>query len=258
MGGQWKRRRRRTTRVLGESLWTGWRAWTNGLLGVYLLLSPWICGTVESSPGSSDARIVGAWVFVVGLWALVMPGSWAPEAARLVTGGWLLLLPLAHDPTPDISAWNAWAVGVLLVALACPARARSVLAYWLRLKRTSYRAWTLSPEKITGRRDPEKHAPDPWRLSRNIVERTDEVHRCLLDKPSDAEVEMCVLGYRACADDMIDLGVLVDRELSQSGPLRRARLQATRRRAADSLARVRYAVPQRAYAARAEGERDDT
>ncbi len=69
---------------------------------------------------------------------------------------------------------------------------------------------------------------------------------------------MCDLGYQVCLDDMIELAILVDRELLRSGPVRRARLRAARDRAADSLARVRYAVPQRPYATRAEGERDGT
>ncbi len=257
MGKRWKRRRRQGTSYLGEWIWTGWRAWTNALLGVYLLLSPRISGTAESVSSSSDALIVGVWVIALGLCALAVPGSWAPEAARLATGGWLILLPLAQDPTTDLSAWNARAAGILLVALAC-FRARSVFASWLRLKRASYGAWMLSPEKVTGRRSMEEYTPDPWRLSRSIVERTDEIYRRLLDKPSDAEVEMCDLGYQACIDDMIELAILIDRELPRSKPLRRARLHAARRRATDSLARVRYTKPRRPYTAHAEGERDGT
>ncbi len=255
MGGRWKRRRRQATRNLGERIWTAWRAWTNALLGVYLLFSPWIFGTAESVPNSSDALIVGAWVVVMGLCALATPGSWAPDAARLATGIWLLLLPLAQDPTTDLPDWNARTAGILLVGLAL-VRARSVLAPWLRLKRTSYGAWMLSPEKITGRRGPERYTPDPWRLSHSIVERTDEIYRRLRDNPSDAEVVLCDLGYQICVDDMIDLAILVDRELSGSGPLRRARLLAARQRAADSLARVRYTVPRPPHVVRAEGERD--
>ncbi len=157
MGERWKTRARRAPASLAERLWTGWRAWTNALLGVYLPLSPSIFGTAASTPNSSDALVVGAWVTVVGLCALAMPGSWAPDAARLVTGSWLFLLPFAHDPTTDLSAWNARGAGVLLVALAS-VRAWPILAPWLRLKRASYGARMLSPEKITGRRGSAEHA----------------------------------------------------------------------------------------------------
>lgn len=83
----------------------------------------------------------------------------------------------------------------------------------------------------------------PRLLSKQIVERLRQIRRALDEEPSEVEVEMCALGYGVCADDMIALGLLVEEELAGAGPLRRARLQAFRRKAASSLSLTREAFP---------------
>lgn len=59
-----------------------------------------------------------------------------------------------------------------------------------------YRARRLSPEAIVEHRTHETHTETPEELSRRIVERADEIHRTLLESPSEVQVEMCTLGYR--------------------------------------------------------------
>src|SRR5215210_6021278 len=75
-----------------------------------------------------------------------------------------------------------------------------------------YRARRLSPEAIVGYRTREREADTPEELSRRIVERADEIHRTLLESPSEVQVEMCALGYRACVNDMITLTHLLNEE----------------------------------------------
>ena len=107
-----------------------------------------------------------------------------------------------------------------------------------------YRARRLSPEAIVGyqaRR--ENEADTPEELSRRIVERTDEIHRTLLESPSEVQVEMCTLGYRACVNDMITLTHLVNEESKTAGPIRRLKLRAARRRATAALSVARDAMP---------------
>lgn len=88
---------------------------------------------------------------------------------------------------------------------------------------------------------------NPRLLSKQIVERLRQIRRALDEEPSEVEVEMCALGYGVCADDMIALGLLVEEELAGAGPLRRARLQAFRRKAASSLSLTREAFPRRPF-----------
>ncbi len=106
-----------------------------------------------------------------------------------------------------------------------------------------YRARQLSPEAIVGYRTRERETDTPEELSRRIVERTDEIHRTLLESPSEVQVEMCALGYRACVNDMITLTHLINEESKSASPVKRLRLRAARRRATDSLSVAREAMP---------------
>jgi hypothetical protein len=102
----------------------------------------------------------------------------------------------------------------------------------------------LSPEAITGYR-PHRPATDtPEGLSRSIVERADEIRRALEETPSDeVRVEMCALGYRACANDMITLTHLTNEILPNAPLLQRMRLRRARKKAIEALTGARKALP---------------
>jgi hypothetical protein len=106
-----------------------------------------------------------------------------------------------------------------------------------------YRARRLSPEAIVAHQIRESETETPEELSRRIVERADEIHHTLLESPSEVQVEMCTLGYRACINDMITLTHLVNEESKSAGPIKRLRLRSARRRATDSLSAAREAMP---------------
>jgi hypothetical protein len=106
-----------------------------------------------------------------------------------------------------------------------------------------YRARRLSPEAIVEYRMHPRETENPEELSRRIVERADEIHRTLLESPSEVQVEMCALGYRACVNDMITLTHLISEESKSAGPVKRLRLRSARRRATDSLSVAREAMP---------------
>ena len=107
----------------------------------------------------------------------------------------------------------------------------------------AYRARRLSPEGIVRNRT-EVPLPDtPEELSRQIVERADEIQRTLLESPSEVQVEMCALGYRTCVNDMITLTHLVNEEMKSAGPVKRLKLRSARRRATGSLSGAKEAMP---------------
>jgi hypothetical protein len=83
----------------------------------------------------------------------------------------------------------------------------------------------------------------PEQLCWHLVECSREIRRTLLGQTSGVEVGMCILGYRACLNDSITLNRLIDKELPESGPIRRLRLEMIRRQAAHSLARAREVIP---------------
>lgn len=109
----------------------------------------------------------------------------------------------------------------------------------------AFRASRLSPEAIVEyeARQPETEATDPARLSHSIVERAGEIQRTLLEGPSEVQVEMCALGYRACVNDMITLTNLINEQSRNAGPVKRLALRRHRRRATGSLSSAREALP---------------
>jgi hypothetical protein len=118
----------------------------------------------------------------------------------------------------------------------------ALLLHYL-MRNPEYRARRLSPEAIVAHQARESETETPEELSHRIVERADEIHRTLLESPSEVQVEMCALGYRACVNDMITLTHLINEESKSAGPVKRLRLRSARRRATDSLSVAREAMP---------------
>ena len=108
----------------------------------------------------------------------------------------------------------------------------------------AYGIHRLSPEAIAGYRARASATDSPEDLSRTIVERAEEIRHALEESPSDeVRVEMCALGYRACANDMITLTHLTNEALPNASFLRRARLRRSRKKAIDALSEARKALP---------------
>ncbi len=102
----------------------------------------------------------------------------------------------------------------------------------------------LSPEAIAGYRSRVSYSDSPERLSRAIVERAEEIQRALEESPSDeVRVEMCALGYRACANDMITLTHLTNEAIPNASFIKRLRLRRSRKKAIDALSEARKALP---------------
>ncbi len=138
------------------------------------------------------------------------------------------------------------APSVPVLALAPVVPLTLVVALFLRraLDSLAFRARRLSPEAIASyKRSQGQTNNSPEELSRSIVERADEICRALAESPSEIRVEMCALGYRACANDMITLTHLTNEELPYAGFLRRFKLRRSRKRATDALAAARAALP---------------
>ena len=107
-----------------------------------------------------------------------------------------------------------------------------------------HRLGRLSPEAIADYRSRVSPSDSPEALSRAIVERAEEIQRSLEESPADEiRVEMCAIGYRACANDMITLTHLTNEVLPNASLLKRLRLRRGRKRAIDALSEARKALP---------------
>ena len=146
----------------------------------------------------------------------------------------------------------------LALALAPVVVATTILMFLLYPKfgGYSYGAWRLTPEKIAAYKPKDQGTSrtsrenSPVFLSRSIVERATEIRRAMLASPSEAEVEICALGYHACVNDMITLTHVANEELPNAGILRRMKLNRSRRRATEALSGARTALPPEALRAR--------
>jgi hypothetical protein len=113
-----------------------------------------------------------------------------------------------------------------------------------RLGGPAYGIRRLSPQAIAGYRARDPHTDSPEALSHAIVERAKEIQHALEESPSDeVRVEMCALGYRACANDMITLTHLTNEALPGASFLKRIRLRRSRKKAIDALSEARKALP---------------
>ena len=102
----------------------------------------------------------------------------------------------------------------------------------------------LSPEAIAGYRSRVSYTDSPETLSRAIVERAEEIQRALEESPADeVRVEMCAIGYRACANDMITLTHLTNEALQDASFIKRFRIRRSRKKAIDALSEARKALP---------------
>jgi hypothetical protein len=121
-----------------------------------------------------------------------------------------------------------------------------VVAFILRRRfgGSAYGIHRLSPQAIAGYRARDPATNSPEELSRAIVERAEEIQHALEESPSDeVRVEMCALGYRACANDMITLTHLTNEALPDASFFRRVRLRRSRKKAIDALSDARKALP---------------
>ena len=132
---------------------------------------------------------------------------------------------------------------ILLSFLAVPLTLAVFLAVRHRLDGPTRGIRRLSPERITGYRPRVAEDNSPEWISRSIVERTAEIRRTLRESPSGVQVEMCALGYRACANDMLTLTHLTNEQLRGAPALQRYKLRKTKKKAMEALSATREAMP---------------
>ena len=223
-------------------IWTRRQNLTTIVVGAYLSFSPYIFGMSWETTSTANAAIVGILLIEVALWHMVVDGSKGAGRAKVALGCWLLVAPLVLSFASLAATLSAWIAGLLLLASADTARIAREVASALQANYLRYQTRTITPENITKFSSPQRLV-GPDQLARQIVESSHQIRRTLLEEPPDLVVEMCALGYSESAENMIALVKLVDAELAKAGLLRRLRLRATLRRAADALSLARQATP---------------
>lgn len=95
-----------------------WQDWANLILGLWLVLSPWLLGFSGTPAALWNALLIGV---AVGLMALLhlRDGPMWEEWVKVILGVWLILSPWVLGFSGVANAmWNAVIVGLLVGVLA--------------------------------------------------------------------------------------------------------------------------------------------
>jgi len=90
----------------------------NLILGVLLLISPWVLGFSAVAAATWTAVILGVVIAADSIWALVQQRDKAPEWVDLVLGVLAFISPWALGFSGvAAAAWTAWILGLVIVVL---------------------------------------------------------------------------------------------------------------------------------------------
>lgn len=95
-----------------------WQDPVNGLLGAWLILSPWLAGFADQPAAMANFVIVGALLIAVALGAMFVPKAWE-EWVEVALGLWLVASPwLLGFAGVALAMQNAVLVGLAVTLLA--------------------------------------------------------------------------------------------------------------------------------------------
>jgi predicted MFS family arabinose efflux permease len=93
--------------------------WVNLLIGIWLIISPWVLGTVASTTSTVVLVIMGIALVVFSAWALFQLENRAAELWHVFLGVLLFVLPWIFSYTGTHGeAWNSWIFGVVVAILS--------------------------------------------------------------------------------------------------------------------------------------------
>lgn len=61
-----------------------WEEWTESVLGLWMIVSPWLVRYTTVGPARTDAVAAGIVILVLGFWAAAQESGWQGENARFV------------------------------------------------------------------------------------------------------------------------------------------------------------------------------
>jgi hypothetical protein len=98
-----------------------WQEWASFALGLWLAMSPWICGYAEEHAATGNAAFMGI-ALALGCHFQVSLDARAAEWLNVAGGAWLVAAPFSLGfATAAVPTANCVAVGTLVVVLAVSA-----------------------------------------------------------------------------------------------------------------------------------------
>jgi hypothetical protein len=95
-----------------------WQDWLSLVLGIWLLVSPWVIGREASDSLISNAYVMGLALTAFAVTALVAFRLWE-EWVTLILGAWLLVSPwfLGFNAV-SLLTWNTVLIGIVVTVCA--------------------------------------------------------------------------------------------------------------------------------------------
>lgn len=104
--------------TFGERITRHWQDAVNALLGLWLVISPWLFVYAGHTAAAWNAWVVGVIVLVAAIAALTRFHEWE-EWVNAVLGLWLIISPwLTGYAEVTAAVWNHVIVGILTAVLA--------------------------------------------------------------------------------------------------------------------------------------------
>ena len=95
-----------------------WQDPVNAMIGVWLVISPWVLGFQNSSPALSNSLIIGMALLATALGAIFVPSAWE-EWTEVGLGVWMALAPWMFGfSNLGLATANALVSGIVMLALA--------------------------------------------------------------------------------------------------------------------------------------------
>ncbi len=93
--------------------------WVNVLLGIWLMISPWLLGTTGNITATVILLVMGVAVFSFSIWAVLHVEDRNAEWWNFFLGVLLFVLPWIFRYQSTYSdAWNSWIVGFVVAVLS--------------------------------------------------------------------------------------------------------------------------------------------
>ena len=104
-----------------QSATARWQQWASFVLGLWLAVSPWICGYEDHHVATANAAFLGI-AFALGSHFEASLDPCSAEWLNLAGGIWLVAAPfILGFATSGVASANCIAVGALVIALAASA-----------------------------------------------------------------------------------------------------------------------------------------
>ena len=101
------------------SAWRRWQNWVLVVLGALIFIATFVFGAMTMPAAQYTGIVIGALMFLIGLYVLANPQMRSVEWVQIVLGVLLFISPwvLGYTSLTQM-AWSAWIIGVLAVIAA--------------------------------------------------------------------------------------------------------------------------------------------